>query len=99
MAEPKSSSPSLNKMADPKKRPPSLSATELLLMDSTSELEDPSGSSDPEKSGISSSGTESSTNSVVVTQNICDALSDGADSWLDEEDVLRAMASLSLQAK
>ncbi len=52
MAEPKSSSPGLTKMADPKKRSPSLSATELFLLDSTSELEDPSGSSDPEKSGI-----------------------------------------------
>jgi hypothetical protein len=95
MAEPKSSSP---KMADLKKRSPSLSATELLLMDSTSELQDPSGSSDPEKGCTSSSGTTSSTDSVVVTQNICDTLNDGADSWQDEEDVLRAMASLSLSA-
>ncbi len=36
---------------------------------------------------------------MVVTQNICDTLSKEADSWLnDEEDVLRAMASLSLSA-
>jgi hypothetical protein len=67
-------------------------------MHSSSELEDPSGSSDPEKSGASSSGTGSSTDSVVVTQNICDTLSSEADSWQDEEDVLRAMASLSLSA-
>ncbi len=68
-------------MVDPKKRSPSLSATQLLLMHSSSELEDPSGSSDPEKSGASSSGTGSSTDSVVVTQNICDTLSSEADSW------------------
>ena len=82
-------------MADPKKRSPSLSATELLLMDSTSELEDPSGSSDPGKSSASSSGTGSSTGSVVVTQNICDALSEEADSWLDEEDVLPQCVTLT----
>jgi hypothetical protein len=90
--------PNLMRMADPKKRSPSLSATELLLMDSSSELEDPSGPSDPGKGRTSSSGTTSSTDSVVVTQNLCDTLSYGADSWVDEEDVLRAMAELSLSA-
>jgi hypothetical protein len=109
--ESKNASPSLTGMADPKRRSPSFSATELLLMHSSPELEDPSGSSDPEKSGASSSGssdpeksgasssgTVSSTGSVVVTQNICDALSNEADSWQDEDDVLCAMASLSLSA-
>jgi hypothetical protein len=67
-------------------------------MNSSSDLEDPSGSSDQEKGRTSSSGTTSSTDSVVVTQNMCDTLSNEADSWVDEEDVLRAMAALSLSA-
>ncbi len=48
MAEPNSSS-SLKVAVDPKKKSPSLSATERILLNSTSELEDPSGPSDHEK--------------------------------------------------
>ena len=94
------SSPNLKLGVDSKKRSPSLSETERLLLHSSSELEDLSGSSDHGKgeAHISSSDTTSSTNSVVMTQNMCDALSEGADTWADEDDVLRAMASLSLSA-
>ena len=48
MAEPLSS-PSLKVAVDPKKKSPSLSATERMLLNSSSELEDPSGPSDHEK--------------------------------------------------
>jgi hypothetical protein len=100
MVETKIDSPSLTAMVDPTKRSPSLSATELLLQNSSSELEDPSEHSDQSKNGgrITSSDTTSSTDSVVVTQNMCDTLREGADTWADEEDVLRAMSSLSLSA-
>ena len=100
MVESTISSSSSARMVDPKKRSPSLSVTEKLLLYSSSELEDPSEHSDQNKSGdrITSSDTTSSTGSVVVTQNICDTLREGADSWTDEEDVLRAMSSLSLSA-
>lgn len=98
--ETKIDSPSLTAMADPTKRSPSLSATELLLQNSSSELEDMSEHSDQSKNGgrITSSDTTSSTDSVVVTQNMCDTLREGADTWANEEDVLRAMSSLSLSA-
>ncbi len=100
MVETKIDSPSLTAMADPTKRSPSLSATELLLQNSSSELEDMSEHSDQSKNGgrITSSDTTSSTDSVVVTQNMCDTLREGADTWANEEDVLRAMSSLSLSA-
>ena len=100
MVETKIDSPSLTAMAGPTKRSPSLSATELLLQNSSSELEDMSEHSDQSKNGgrITSSDTTSSTDSVVVTQNMCDTLREGADTWANEEDVLRAMSSLSLSA-
>ncbi len=52
-------------------------------MNSSSDLEDPSGPSDHGKGEgrTSSSETTSSTDSVVMTQNMCDSLCDGADLW------------------
>ena len=54
-----------------------------------------SGSSSGKRE-VSSSDSNSSVDSVTITQNLYDSLTDSSDSWKDEKDVLAAMHDLSL---